>query len=682
MKLVLSLSLILFFSQTRTFSPAGGGGGASEVAAAAAAKDVANAPNARSAAPLVLFASDATTGASGAESSPASTSVDRKAPTTISSMSKGDSREGADAAGPVTEKSPPEDAPGRGAEASAAGESAAKPTKPVRPKASGNQDRAEAESRTAETNRANGANARPEQGESIDSIRFDSIQLNLESIVALRRLDSPTFRTSASIIVGASRGERHVFDVEPPASPGGSSSQPDHPEPALLYDPNTFQGWSESMRGAVLDHLTHPRVLKHYDDLLKIVDESGTQAGLWTKIHRWTPHPCTSAAKRASFECRPWFVVNTMAISKSCNVSTSVLMETIAEGRHPHDQAKQQRLIQQCLEAIRSRTPPVLKSHENPGNATTAATASLWPRLLWFDGATSWSLWSRARGTFGTHSGSIWTRVPWFVVTMFSIPPIWTILKGLTTRIEWLQARTKVACTTLGCVLITSPIADTVVAFTVGVAEVLITNGLTSLGFDDYAASIHTFMNRGRSLLPSPSVLAFQFSAIVAGLQFAFSEVELLRENKRVIIDAIVATSAFSAFMVGCTAYRLSTGTFAISTISFALCVTLEQCFEFWTFPCCFQYDVGSGTHLFVMGRCFILMTVFTTILGCYVPETTLTHIGVSLGRLVDILAGSASILLCSRAFQEPVPQSRAPSPTSARASNAPIDDFSWFRGV
>jgi hypothetical protein len=174
MKLVLSLSLILFFSQTRTFSPAGGGGGASEVAAAAAAKYVANAPNARSAAPLVLFASDATTGASGAESRPASTSVDRKAPTTISSMSKGDSREGADAAGPVTEKSPPEDAPGRGAAAFAAGESTAKPAETVPLKASGNEDRA-----AAESNRAYGAGARPEPGEHIKSIRVESLQCDV-----------------------------------------------------------------------------------------------------------------------------------------------------------------------------------------------------------------------------------------------------------------------------------------------------------------------------------------------------------------------------------------------------------------------------------------------------------------------------------------------------------------------
>jgi hypothetical protein len=368
-----------------------------------------------------------------------------------------------------------------------------------------------------------------------------------------------------------------------------------------------------------------------------------------------------------------------MAIIKSCNISISALLETNAEGRHPLDQAKQDRLIEQCLEAIRSRTIPILKSHEKPGNVTTTGTVSLWPRLLWFNGATIRSVWTRARGTFGTIPGSIWTRVPWFVVTMFSIPPIWSILKGLATRIEWLQGRTKVACTTLGCVLITSPIADAVVAFTVGVVEGLITSVLTSLGFDDYAASTHTFMNRGRLLLPSPSVLAFQFSAIVAGLQFAFSEVELLRENKRFIIDAIVATSAFSAFMVGSTVYRLSLGTFAISLISFALGVTLEQCFEFWTFPCYLQYDVGSGTHLFVMGRCFFLMTVVTTVLGYYVPETTLTHVGDSLGRLLDILACSASILLCSRAFQEHVPQSRVPSPTSERASNAPIDDFSWF---
>jgi hypothetical protein len=422
----------------------------------------------------------------------------------------------------------------------------------------------------------------------------------------MRHFDSPLFRNSTSVVARESAGVgRPAYEAKPLVFPGGTTSEHAHRSAVLRHDPTTLQGWSESMRGPFLDHLRFPRVQKRYDDLLKVVDESGSQAGIWSKLHRWTPPPCTSAARRASFECRLWFFVNTMAIIKSCNVSTSVLAETVAEGRHPHDQVKQDRLVEQCLEAIRNRTSPIPNTHEIPENATTTTTASLWPRLLWFDGTSRRSLWPCARWFTGSIPGSLWSSVPWYIVTLFSIPPIWSILKGLTTRIEWLQGRTKVAFTLLGCVLITSPISDTVIACILAAVEAMIAKGLTSLGYDEYSVLTHAFMDRARLLLLTPSVLAFQFSGIVAGLQYAYEEVELVRENKQVVTDAILAASALSGLVVGSAAALCSTGICANAAIGIAVCVMLLQCFEFWTFPSFLQYDVGSATHLAVMAGCF-----------------------------------------------------------------------------
>jgi hypothetical protein len=68
-----------------------------------------------------------------------------------------------------------------------------------------------------------------------------------------------------------------------------------------------------------------------------------------------------------------------------------------------------------------------------------------------------------------------------------------------------------------------------------------------------------------------------------------------------------------------------------------------------------------------------------STFVGLYFPETAFTLVGAAFVRLVDVLASYVSMLLYSRAFQEPVPPPRVRAPSSPRASIAPSPDFSMF---
>jgi hypothetical protein len=154
-------------------------------------------------------------------------------------------------------------------------------------------------------------------------------------------------------------GQNPVSDAKSPVRPGGASSQQDHPEPVIRYDPTTILGWWRSSGAAIRKHRKSRRVQMLYDALLKLINESTASDSYWSKFRqRWVPSPCSSANRRHMYYCRVMFHASTSSIIKHCNVSSSVFFEVVLATSQHDEVAKHRDFFQQCLASIRSRRPP------------------------------------------------------------------------------------------------------------------------------------------------------------------------------------------------------------------------------------------------------------------------------------------------------------------------------------
>lgn len=107
------------------------------------------------------------------------------------------------------------------------------------------------------------------------------------------------------------------------------------------------------MREAARKHRENQQVRKLYDVLLKLTKESKAKAGKWKVLQRWSPHyRCSIASRRDTATCFHRFIVDTMVITKSCNVSTTSFFEAVLDTQQHRDSDKYDELIQRCRASL------------------------------------------------------------------------------------------------------------------------------------------------------------------------------------------------------------------------------------------------------------------------------------------------------------------------------------------
>jgi hypothetical protein len=110
--------------------------------------------------------------------------------------------------------------------------------------------------------------------------------------------------------------------------------------------------WPKLICAALRQHRESAQLKKHYDHILMLVKEADRSKGIWTRLFRWTMHPCSIFRRDASH----WglcFSIDTMAVAEACNLSKTSFLEAFLAVHQNGNALKDETTVQQCSSTLR-----------------------------------------------------------------------------------------------------------------------------------------------------------------------------------------------------------------------------------------------------------------------------------------------------------------------------------------